>query len=136
MDATDRLLIRSAWWLSLAAFVGVAGAVLLLLRAPGNEGARPEAGRPAVQRVEVRLREFRFEPARVEVQAGRVELVLRNDGVIPHDFAIPALGVKTEYIAAKKETVVVLEAKPGTYPFECTVGGHKQAGMHGTLVVR
>lgn len=136
MDATDRLLIRSAWWLSLAAFVGVAGAVLLLLRAPGGEGARPEAAQPAVQRVEVRMREFKFEPARLEVQAGRVELVLRNDGVIPHDFAIPALGVKTEYIAVKKEKVVVLEVKPGTYPFECTVGGHKQAGMHGTLVVR
>lgn len=136
MDATDRLLIRSAWWLSLAAFVGVAGAVLLLLRASGGEGARPEAAQPAVQRVEVRMREFKFEPARLEVQAGRVELVLRNDGVIPHDFAIPALGVKTEYIAVKKEKVVVLEVKPGTYPFECTVGGHKQAGMHGTLVVR
>ncbi len=136
MDATDRLLVRSAWWLSLAAFVGVAGAVLLLLRAPGGEVARPEAAQPAVQRVEVRMREFKFEPARLEVQAGRVELVLRNEGVIPHDFAIPALGVKTEYIAVKKEKVVVLEAKPGTYPFECTVGGHKQAGMHGTLVVR
>lgn len=81
------------------------------------------------------MKEFKFEPARVEVQAGRVELVLRNEGVIPHDFAIPALGVKTEYIAAKKEQVVV-DLKPGTYPFECTVGGHKQAGMHGTLVVR
>ncbi|MDR7409999.1 MAG: cupredoxin domain-containing protein [Armatimonadota bacterium] len=136
MDETDRLLIRSAWWLSLAAFLGVAGTVLLLLRAPGGEGARREAVQPAVQRVEVRMKEFKFEPARVEVQAGRVELVLRNDGVIPHDFAIPALGVKTEYIAVKKEKVVVLEVKPGTYPFECTVGGHKQAGMHGTLVVR
>jgi uncharacterized cupredoxin-like copper-binding protein len=136
MDATDRLLVRSAWWLSLAAFVGVAGAVPLLLRAPGGEAARQEAAQPAVQRVEVRMREFKFEPGRLEVQAGRVELVLRNEGVIPHDFAIPALGVKTEYIAVKKEKVVVLEVKPGTYPFECTVGGHKQAGMHGTLVVR
>ncbi len=135
MDPVDRLLVRSAWWLSALAFVGVAGAVLLLLR-PAREVAQQEAARPAVQRVEVRMREFKFEPAQLEVQAGRVELVLRNEGVIPHDFAIPALKVKTEYIPAKKEQVLVVDLKPGTYPFECTVGGHKQAGMHGTLVVR
>ncbi|MCS7234489.1 MAG: cupredoxin domain-containing protein [Armatimonadetes bacterium] len=82
------------------------------------------------------MREFKFEPAQLEVRAGRVELVLRNEGLIPHDLAIPALGVKTEYIAAKKAKVLVLDLKPGTYSFECTVGGHKQAGMHGTLVVR
>ncbi|MER3457064.1 MAG: hypothetical protein C4304_09355 [candidate division GAL15 bacterium] len=136
MDATDRLLGRTAWWLSLAAFLGVVGVVWTLLRAPATEGTRSEAARPGAQRLEVRMREFRFEPARLEVQAGRVELVLRNEGVIPHDFAIPALGVQTEYIAAKKEKVVALDLKPGTYPFECTVGGHKQSGMHGTLVVR
>jgi len=135
MDTVDQLLVRSAGWLSLAAFLGVVAAVWLLL-APAREVAGPEAARPAVQRVEVLMREFKFEPARVEVQAGRVELVLRNEGVIPHDFAVPALGVKTEYIAAKKEQVVVLDLKPGTYPFDCTVGGHKEAGMHGTLVVR
>jgi uncharacterized cupredoxin-like copper-binding protein len=136
MDALDRLFVRTAWWLSLAAFLGAAAAVWLLVRSPGAEGTRPEAAAPAVQRVEVRMREFKFEPARLEVQAGRVQLVLRNDGVIPHDFAIPALGVKTEYIAVKKEQVVELNLRPGTYSFECTVGGHKQAGMHGTLVVR
>lgn len=135
MDGVDRLLSRSAGWLSLAAFLGAVAAVWLLV-APAREVAGPEATKPAAQRVELRMREFRFEPARLEVQAGRVELVLRNDGVIPHDFAIPALGVKTEYIAAKREQVVELDLKPGTYAFECTVGGHKQAGMHGTLVVR
>lgn len=135
MDAVDRLLVRSAWALSLAAFLGAVVAVGLLL-APAGEVARPEVGRPEAQRVEVRMKEFKFEPARLEVQAGRVELVLRNEGVIPHDFVLPALGVKTEYIAVKKEQVVVLDLKPGTYPFECTVGGHKEAGMHGTLVVR
>lgn len=135
METVDRLLVRSAWGLSLAAFLGVVAAVWLLL-APAREVAGPEAAQPAVQRVELRMKEFKFEPARVEVRAGRVEFVLRNEGVIPHDFAIPALGVKTEYIAAKKEQVVVVDLKPGTYPFECTVGGHKEAGMHGTLVVR
>ncbi len=134
LDPVDRLLIRSAWWLSALAFVGMAGAVLLLR--PAAEVAQREAARPAVQRVEVWMREFKFEPAQLEVQAGRVELVLRNEGVIPHDFAVPALKAKTEYIAAKKEQVLVLDLKPGTYPFECTIGGHKQAGMHGTLVVR
>jgi plastocyanin len=91
MDTVDQLLVRSAGWLSLAAFLGVVAAVWLLL-APAREAAGPEAARPAAQRVELRMKEFKFEPAQVEVQAGRVELVLRNEGVIPHDFAVPALG--------------------------------------------
>jgi uncharacterized cupredoxin-like copper-binding protein len=40
----------------------------------------------------VTSREFRFEPARLEVPAGRVVLVIRNEGLVSHDFAIPGLG--------------------------------------------
>lgn len=136
MESLDRLLVRSTWWLSLATFVGVVAAVWLLARAPSEEAAVGRAGRPSPQRVEVRMVEFRFEPSRIEVGAGQVQLVIRNEGAIPHDFVIPALGVKTSYVPAKKEEVLTVDLKPGTYAVECTVGGHKQAGMQGTLVVR
>ncbi len=136
MEGLDRLLVRFTGWISFVTFVGVVAAVWLLAQTPSGKVAQEEARRPSIQRVEVRMREFKFEPARIEVQAGKVELVLRNDGVIPHDFAIPALRVKTGYVPVKKEEVLTLEVKPGSYAVECTVPGHKEAGMRGTLVVR
>ncbi len=135
MERFDRLLVQSTWWLSLAAFVGTVAAVWLMA-VPSEKGAMEEAARTPTQRLEVRMKEFRFEPSRIEVQAGRVQLVLRNEGVIPHDFAVPALGVKSSLVGAKKEEVLTLDLKPGTYEVECTVGGHKEAGMRATLVVR
>jgi len=32
--------------------------------------------------------------------------------------------------------VLTLDLKAGTYTFYCSVPGHRQAGMHGTLVVK
>ena len=33
-------------------------------------------------------------------------------------------------------TLEFTPSKPGTYEFWCTVSGHKEAGMNGTLVVQ
>ena len=41
----------------------------------------------------------------------------------------------TELIAEGKTTVSA-ELAPGTYTFLCTVPGHAEAGMEGTLVVK
>ncbi|MCS7236630.1 MAG: cupredoxin domain-containing protein [Armatimonadota bacterium] len=137
MEALDRVLVRYTWFVALLTLVGVAAVVVQLgaQRAQVGTLPAPEAT-SAIQRMEVTLREFKFEPARLEVPAGRVVLVVRNEGLIPHDLSIPGLGKKTDYIAPKKEATLELELRPGTYPFECTVSGHKEAGMHGTLVVR
>ncbi|MDR7414980.1 MAG: cupredoxin domain-containing protein [Armatimonadota bacterium] len=137
MEALDRVLIRYTWFVALLTLAGVVAVAIQLgaQRTTGGALPTPEPA-PAVQRVEVTLREFKFEPARLEVPAGRMVLVVRNEGLIPHDLSIPGLGKKTEYIAPKKEATLELELRPGTYPFECTVSGHREAGMHGTLVVR
>ncbi|MDR5709745.1 MAG: cupredoxin domain-containing protein [Armatimonadota bacterium] len=137
MEALDRVLLRYTWFVALLTLAGVV-AVAAQLRAQREQIGTPPAPQPtpAVQRVEVTLREFKFEPAHLEVPAGRVVLVIRNEGLIPHDLSIPGLGKKTEYIAPKKEATLELDLRPGTYPFECTVSGHKEAGMQGTLVVQ
>ncbi len=137
MEGFDRVLIRYTWFVAVLTLVGVVVAVVQLnlqqVQTTALPAVRPT---PAVQRVEVIMREFKFEPARVEVPVGRVVLVVRNEGLIPHDLAIPGLGKKTEYIAPKREATLELDVQPGSYPFECTVSGHKEAGMRGTLVVR
>ncbi len=137
MEGFDRLLVRYTWVVGVLTLVGVVVAVVQLNLQQAQTTALPAVQpAPAVQRVEVTMREFKFEPARFEVPAGRVVLVIRNEGLIPHDLSIPGLGKKTEYIAPKQEATLELDLRPGSYPFECTVSGHKEAGMVGTLVVR
>ena len=42
---------------------------------------------------------------------------------------------KTETITEGSDSTEV-ELKPGTYHFYCTVPGHREAGMEGTLIVK
>lgn len=66
-----------------------------------------------------------------------VEIKLTNaDGAL-HDIAIPELEVASEQIAGNgSETVVTFTAgSAGTYDYYCTIPGHRQAGMQGSLIV-
>lgn len=71
-------------------------------------------------------------------KAGKVTVHLTNESPVPHDVAIEDEGGKeigkTEVIAeGEDETTVNL--KPGEYTFFCSVPGHREAGMEGTLTV-
>jgi nitrite reductase (NO-forming) len=67
-----------------------------------------------------------------------VHLTLINADGMPHDLAVPDLGVKTAMTMAKDDTAEVeFEAgAAGSYVYYCTVSGHRQAGMEGRLVVQ
>lgn len=83
--------------------------------------------------------QFRFSPDRIEVAPGQqVTLRVVNRGASAHDFAVPVLGVETGQIDPGQEKTITFTApsNPGEYRFVCTVPGHEQLGMHGTLVVR
>jgi plastocyanin len=72
-------------------------------------------------------------------KAGKVTVDLTNTSGIPHDVAIEdssgeTLGQTQEIPEGTDSTVVDL--KPGTYTFYCTVPGHREAGMEGTLTVK
>ncbi len=102
-----------------------------------------------------------FKPATLEVTAGEpVKLVMQNNGMLEHDFSImvfPMDGMPVEsggsghdmgdsgmpqpelHMAAMGASSATLEftpSTPGTYDFWCTVAGHKEAGMVGTLIVK
>jgi len=87
--------------------------------------------------VKVTAKEFAFEPKEVKVRAGQpVRLVLENKGVIEHDLVVDKLGVKIQAIQPGKTVEVSFTPKTkGRYPIVCSVPGHKEAGMTGTLVV-
>lgn len=74
-----------------------------------------------------------------EAKAGKVEVEFNNPQSLTHDVAIEdASGEvvgQTELIDSGSDSTTV-ELKPGTYTFFCTVPGHREAGMEGTLTVK
>jgi uncharacterized cupredoxin-like copper-binding protein len=78
--------------------------------------------------------EFSFTPKALKASAGKTTIRLVNKGVVEHDFTIDALKIK---ISAKPGTTseATVTLKPGTYKSVCTVPGHLQSGMAGTLTV-
>jgi plastocyanin len=72
-------------------------------------------------------------------KAGKVTVEFNNPQGLEHDVAIEGpsgeeVG-KTELIAEGSDSTTV-NLKPGTYHFYCTVPGHREAGMEGTLTVK
>jgi len=74
-----------------------------------------------------------------ETKAGKVEVEFNNPQSLTHDVAIEdASGEvvgQTELIDSGSDSTTV-DLKPGTYTFFCTVPGHREAGMEGTLTVK
>lgn len=72
-------------------------------------------------------------------EAGEVTIDFNNPQGLTHDVAIEdssgeTIG-KTELIASE-ETSAKVNLKPGKYTFYCSVPGHREAGMEGTLTVK
>jgi plastocyanin len=72
-------------------------------------------------------------------KAGKVTVDFKNPQGLTHDVAIEdesgkTVG-KTELIAEGEDSTTV-NLKPGTYHYFCTVPGHREAGMEGTLTVK
>jgi mono/diheme cytochrome c family protein len=78
---------------------------------------------------------FKFKQA--SAKAGEVTLISKNDSSVPHDIAVKGGGVSEEgpVVSGGKSSKVRAKLKPGRYTFYCSVPGHEQAGMKGTLNV-
>jgi nitrite reductase (NO-forming) len=68
-----------------------------------------------------------------------VIITLLNGDGMQHDLIIPDLNFKTPMVHSKDDKVGVVfevgEGISGTYPYFCSVAGHRQAGMEGRLIV-
>ncbi|HET7121702.1 MAG TPA: plastocyanin/azurin family copper-binding protein [Solirubrobacterales bacterium] len=72
-------------------------------------------------------------------KAGKVTVDFTNSSPVPHDVTIEGEGgetlAQTEVFAEASESVSA-NLNPGTYTFYCSVPGHREAGMEGTLTVK
>ena len=72
-------------------------------------------------------------------KAGKVTINFTNSSPVPHDVAIEDEAgetiAETEVLAEGSDSATA-ELEPGEYKFFCTVPGHRQGGMEGTLTVK
>jgi len=70
--------------------------------------------------------------------AGALEIESKNEASIPHDIALEGNGVneKGETVQDGGVSKVSVTLKAGEYEFYCTVSGHREGGMEGTLTVK
>jgi plastocyanin len=80
-----------------------------------------------------------YTTTKATAKAGQVTVDFNNPQALTHDVKIEdAQGEEvggTELIASGEDSATV-DLKPGTYTFFCSVPGHREAGMEGTLTVK
>jgi plastocyanin len=80
-----------------------------------------------------------FDQKDVSAKAGSVTINFDNKQSLQHDVAVADSSGKvlgqTDLVSSGTSNATV-DLQPGTYTFYCTVPGHKEAGMEGTLTVK
>ncbi|HEX7221668.1 MAG TPA: heavy metal translocating P-type ATPase [Candidatus Limnocylindrales bacterium] len=121
--------LRRAWYL-----VAVGGASLLIA---GGVLAADRAIDASAIRLDVTASDVAFVPADATVQAGRFVVVsFTNADPVFHDWEVEGLAnVDAGARPGQTQKIRFRIDEPGTYEIVCTVPGHAEAGMRGTLTV-
>jgi uncharacterized cupredoxin-like copper-binding protein len=82
--------------------------------------------------------QLKFLASSANATAGHVTVNMLNKSSVPHDIAIQGNGVNQigKVVSNGGTSTVSSALKPGKYTFYCSVPGHRQAGMVGTLTVK
>ncbi len=95
------------------------------------------AATPSVVHLSAPVSGLRYDQKVVHAHAGRVKIVFLNRSPLKHNVNVE----QGEHELGKSKTVTkatttfFVTLKAGSYNFYCSVPGHEDAGMHGTLVV-
>jgi plastocyanin len=102
-------------------------------------GKTPPAGQTAqtLQLAANPTGQLSFDKTTLAAKAGLVRIVLSNPAPVPHNISLEGAGVNQQGKTVPKggTSQVSVKLKPGNYTFYCSVPGHRQAGMQGTLTV-
>jgi uncharacterized cupredoxin-like copper-binding protein len=84
--------------------------------------------------VSVTGKEYKFTLSKKSVRHGSVTFRFKNAGKLTHDFKIA--GKKTKLtLKGKSAAPLTVSLKKGSYKYVCTIPGHADKGMKGTLKV-
>ncbi len=103
----------------------------------GEGGMEAGGGAGTTLQLEASETALAYDTASLSADAGKVTIDFTNPSAIPHNVVIEQNGKELagfEPIASGEESESA-DLKPGTYTFYCSVPGHREAGMEGTLTV-
>jgi manganese oxidase len=105
----------------------------------GGDGAEGTTGGGSGAAIDVTLTDFAITPDQIQAPAGQeITFTVSNEGQTPHTFGVvtPDGQKETPEIAVGGTgTLAVPALDPGDYKILCTIPGHEDLGMVGTLTV-
>jgi plastocyanin len=107
--------------------------------AESTTGGGSEGGASVVAIEAAEGTDLAYNEQEVTAKAGDVSIEFTNPQSLSHDVVVEDASGKelgrTELIADDKTTTTIAGLKPGKDTFYCSVPGHREAGMEGTLTV-
>lgn len=89
--------------------------------------------------IPVTLGDHTIQPRMYKLKAGKVTFQVTNKGTVDRDFQIPTLethhGHEQHLLRPGETRALEYDLKPGTHEVVCTLPGHREAGMVGSLEV-
>jgi plastocyanin len=103
----------------------------------GSGGTTTGSGEATTLQLSADPSALAYDKTSLSAPAGTVTIVFTNPSATPHDVAIQGNGVDvtSDVVANGESTQVSAKLEPGTYTYLCTVDGHADEGMKGTLTV-
>ncbi len=106
----------------------------------GSAKAKPKAatGPGGTLKLAADPSQLAFDTTTLTSKPGKVTIDFDNPAALEHNVAIEQNGkqIAVSETLAEGKTSVTADLAPGTYTFLCTIPGHAEAGMEGTLTVR
>lgn len=97
-------------------------------------GGAASGGGSAPATLDLTLADFSLDPDAAEISAGGT-ITLDNTGAVAHDLVVD--GAQSDMIDPGTTGELVVDGvEPGEYTMYCSVPGHREAGMEGTITVK
>jgi plastocyanin len=104
---------------------------------PSSPASKPAAPSAPLQLAADPGGQLSFNTKQLSAKAGKITITMANMSPVPHNVTVAqgstVLGATPTFQGGSKTLTLTL--KPGTYTFYCSVPGHRQAGMEGTLTI-
>ncbi len=111
--------------------LAIVGTLVVLPGCGDDDGpTRPKDGQ-----LQITASSFEFEPKDIAIYPDEAVVFKLESADVQHTFTIEELDVGVEIPAGELVTSELTARRSGSYTFYCTIPGHREQGMEGTLKV-